>query len=186
MAISCVIFSLIFYDANLYTFAETSLTTSTSSAVLYSHFLCLNSFKFLILLCMIVCLMRYLFPYIVYGYIQPLNHSLKYGDWHTLICYLNCINKVKPGNRPILIIREIINFERKVLQETLKAMEKYKENRVIFPTIMETSDFLWFKAPGIRKSRLSYLPYVIKEMDFEEGKYELVTRLKMFTLEEYT
>ena len=65
-------------------------------------------------------------------------------------------------------------------------MEKYKENRVIFPTIMETSDFLWFKALGVRKSRLSYLPYVIKEMDFEEGKYELVTRLKMFTLEEYT
>ena len=128
-----------------------------------------NSSSHPVVLCIIVCLMWYLYLYIVYGYIQPLNHSLEHGDWSTLICYLNCISKVKPGNRPILIIRVIINFERKVLQETLKAMEKYKENRVIFPTIMETSDFLWFKAPRVHKSRLSYLPYVIKEMDFEEG-----------------
>ena len=100
--------------------------------------------------------------------------------------YLNCVSKVKPGNRPILIIRQIINFEPKVLQETLKSMEQHKENKVTSPTIIETSDFLWFKAPGVRKSRSSYMPYVIQEMSFEEGKHELVTRLKIITLEDYT
>ena len=52
--------------------------------------------------------------------------------------YLNCVSKVKPGSRTILIIREIVNFVPNVLQETL---EKYEEDRISFPTIMETSDF---------------------------------------------
>ena len=72
-----------------------------------------------------------------------------------------------------------------MLQETLKALEHYKEDRVLFPTVLETSDFLWFQTPGVRKSRSSYWPYVIKEMDYEEGKHELVTKWKVFTLEQY-
>ena len=73
-----------------------------------------------------------------------------------------------------------------MLQETLKSMEQYKENKVTFPIIIETSDFLWFKVPGVRKSRSSYMPCVIQEMSFEEGKHELVTCLKIITLEDYT
>ena len=65
-------------------------------------------------------------------------------------------------------------------------MQKYKEGGVNYPTIMETSDFLWFEVPQVRKSRSSYEPYVIEEMSFEEDKYELVTTMKMFTLEDYT
>ena len=72
-----------------------------------------------------------------------------------------------------------------MLQETLKALEHYKEDRVLFPTVLETSDFLWFQTPGVRKSRSSYWPYVIKKMDYEEGKHELVTKWKVFTLEQY-
>ena len=126
-----------------------------------------------------------LFPYAIYERVQPLDQNLRHGDWTTLICYLNCVSKAKPGNRPILIIREIINFQANVLEETLKALEHYKENRVSFPAVLETSGFLWFRAPGVRKSRSSYWPYVIKEMDYEEGKHELVIKLKIFTLKEY-
>lgn len=35
---------------------------------------------------------------------------------------------------------------------------------------METSDFLWFEVPGVRKSRSSYES--IEEMSFEEGLYQ--------------
>ena len=61
-------------------------------------------------------------------------------------------------------------------------MEEYKEGRVNYPTIMETSDFLCFEVPGVHKSRSSYEPYVIEEMSFEEDKYELVTTMKMLQL----
>ena len=37
------------------------------------------------------------------------------------------------------------------LQETLKALEHYKEDRVLFPTVLETSDFLWFQTLGVKK-----------------------------------
>ena len=73
-----------------------------------------------------------------------------------------------------------------MLQEALKAMEKYKESRISFPSILETSDFLWFEVPEVRKSRALYEPYVIEEMSFEKGRDKLVTRMKMFALEDYT
>ena len=72
----------------------------------------------LMLVCILLFVLWQLFPYI-YGYIQPLNHSIEHGDCSTLISHLNCVSKVKPGNRPIVIVREIIaNFEPNMLQET--------------------------------------------------------------------
>ena len=103
-----------------------------------------------------------------------------------LICYLNCITEVKPGNRTIRIIRKIVNFEAKLLQECLKAMESCKDGRVIFPIILKTLDFLWFEVQGVHKSRSSYEPYVVQEMSFEEGRDELVTKIKIFTAEDFT
>lgn len=64
-------------------------------------------------------------------------------------------------------------------------MEKFKENGITFPIILETSDFLWFKVPAIRKSRSSFKPYLIKEMPFDEGIREVVVRNKLFSLPDY-
>ena len=117
----------------------------------------------LLLMCMLLMVLWYNFPYI-YGYIHTLNHvhSLEHGDLSTVICYMNCGSKMKPGQGPIVIIREIINFEPKVLQET---MEHYKEDGVSFG-----ADFLWIKARGFI-NQLSYWPYVIEVVCFEEGKH---------------
>lgn len=98
---------------------------------------------------------------------------------------MNCITEAEPNNRTILIIREIINFEGETLHECLRAMEKFKENGITFPIILETSDFLWFKVPAIRKSRSSFKPYLIKEMPFDEGIREVVVRNKLFSLHDY-
>lgn len=124
------------------------------------------------------------FPHMIYDYIQPLNTNLEGGDWTTLTCYMNCISQTRPENRTILIIREIINFEEYTLFECLKAMEKFKEGGMFFPIILETSNFLWFKVPAIRKSRSSFEPYLVNEMTVEEGK-EVVERIKMFNQSEF-
>ena len=41
-----------------------------------------------------------------------------------------------PNNRTLLIIREIINFEEGTLHEAMTAMEKFKENGVLFPIML--------------------------------------------------
>ena len=96
--------------------------------------------------------------YVLYEIIQPVNTDLEKGDWNILICYLNCISSVRPTNQTILIIREIINLEKATLFECLKAMENYKEDQVNFPMILETSDFLWFEVPSVKKSCSLYEP----------------------------
>ena len=133
----------------------------------------------------IVFMVWFVFPHVVYEAIQPLNINLESGDWSTLICYMNCISVVKPNNRTILIIREIMNFENTTLQECMKAMERFKENVISFPVILETSDFLWFQLPAIKKSRSSFEPYLTKEMSLKEGEEELVVRTKMFTFKDF-
>ena len=37
-------------------------------------------------------------------YMRPINHTITSGDWETLVCYLNKLAKLKPENRPILLI----------------------------------------------------------------------------------
>ena len=71
------------------------------------------------------------------------------------------------------------------MQECLKPMERCKDGRVIFP-IIKTSDFLGFETPGVHKSRSSYEPSVEQEISFEEGRDELVTKIKMYTVEDFT
>ena len=90
-----------------------------------------------------------------------------------------------PNNRTLLIIRELINFEEGTLHEAMTAMEKFKENGVLFPIMLEISNFLLFKVPAIRKSRSSFHPYLVSEMNYKEGKEELVDCTKLFTLSEY-
>lgn len=125
------------------------------------------------------------FPHILHEAAQPLNNNLENGDWTTLICYMNCITEARPSNRTILLIREIINFERDTLNECLRAMEKFKQNGMLFPIILETSDFLWFEVPAIKKSRSSFEPYLIREMTFDEGNEEVVMRNGMFNTSDY-
>ena len=56
-------------------------------------------------------------------------------------------------------------------------MDNYKEDQVYFPMILETSDFLWFEVPSVKKSCSSYEPYLIREMSFNEGIQEVVEKV---------
>ena len=99
----------------------------------------------LIVFCVSLLFLWNTFRYVIYEHIQPLDSTLRHGDWTTLVCYLNCISTATPGNRPILSIQEIINFKPSVLQETLKALEHYKEDRVLFLPYWKHRIFFGFK-----------------------------------------
>ena len=64
-------------------------------------------------------------------------------------------------------------------------MGKFKENGMLYPIILETSDFLWFEVPAIKKSRSSFEPYLIREMTFDEGNEEVVIRNGMYNTSDY-
>ena len=56
---------------------------------------------------------------------------------------------------------------------------------MFFPIVLETSNFLWFELPAIKKSRSSFHPYLINEMSSDEGKEEVVECNKLFSLSEH-
>ena len=96
----------------------------------------------------------------------------------------NCITMEKHQNRIIQIIRELMNFHSDTLQECLRAMEKAKEKEITLPIILETSDTLWSEVLAVKRSRLSFHPYYIQEIQYEEGIHDLVES-GLCTLEEY-
>ena len=105
--------------------------------------------------------------------INPIHSSLQDGNWDTLICYLNCVSTKKPENRPILVIHELINFHLDTPHECL--MENAKEKQVYFN--------LWSEMLAFKKSGLSYRPYYMQEMSYEEEQ-DLI-KSELFTLDEY-
>ena len=66
-------------------------------------------------------------PIALIDYMKPINHTIAGGDWQTLICYLNKLAKIKPLNRPILIIRELNGMDDETLFSCFSALEKVKQ-----------------------------------------------------------
>jgi len=97
--------------------------------------------------------------------------------------FLNFVAYNSLGIRPILIIREVMNFDGKTSYDCSHAMEKTKEGGILFPIILVTSDTLWFKVLAVKTSKISFDPYYIKDMSFNEGKHELAERFNMWSLE---
>ena len=82
----------------------------------------------------------------------------------------------KPNARPILIVRELSSLEHNTLNECFQVMERTKEGGILIPFILETSDMLWFEVSTVKKSRMSFEPYFIKEMTCGEAKEEFVDK----------
>lgn len=118
--------------------------------------------------------------------IDPLHRRILNGSWNSLICTCNAISMCAPQNRSVLIVREFMNMNEDDLLRLMKSLEKMKQKQVHFPVILETADFLWLDQSPVGKSSSSFEPYTVKPMSFEEGKKEIVERLKIWTLEEYT
>ena len=124
-------------------------------------------------------------PISLIEYMGSINHSISDGDWITLMCYLNKLVEVKPENRPILLIREINNLDNDTLLSCLSALETAKENLIMFPIIMETSDSTWDAVAAVKNSRSSFTRYYMQEMSYYEGLTEVVYRLKLFKKKDY-
>ena len=120
-------------------------------------------------------------PIALIEYMKPINHTISGGDWQTLVCYLNKLTLTKIDNRPILIIKELHGMNDETMFECLRAFEKVKQENILFPAILETSDNKWNMVPAIKRSRSSFSLYYIEEMTYDEGLIEIVNRLKLFT-----
>ena len=119
---------------------------------------------------------------LIYNIITP---GILHGNWNSLRCNLNAVCKCEPGKKPIVIIREISNFDDNALQECLASLEKMKEGLVKYPVILETSQFSWLKASSVYKSRLSFCPYYIEEMTQSELTAEFVDKRQLWSEKEF-
>ena len=124
-------------------------------------------------------------PTALYMILQPYDVSVNYGDWSTLICFLNVIATTQTDHKPILIIKEIVNMDHHCLQECMRSLEQAKEGRIHYPVLLETSDNMWFNITAIKKSRSAFQTYYVSEMSYDEGHKDLVDSLKVWTSEEY-
>ena len=106
----------------------------------------------------------YIFDFSCFPFFDWPDHSEIASDTPDL----NCVSIKKPENRPILIIRELINFHPDTLHECLQAMEKAKEGEVYLQIILETSDNLWSEMLAFKRSGLSFSPYYMQEMSYKE------------------
>ena len=106
--------------------------------------------------------------------LNPLNVSLRNGDWKILVCFLNCMSTDIPENMPILIIHELINFNPETLQECFREMEKAKQKEISISVILETSDNSWYELVAVKRLRLSFKPYYMQEMVYEELEKDII------------
>ena len=61
-----------------------------------------------------------------------------------------------------------------------------KEGNLDFPVILETLDFQCFNHSAVRKSSSSFQKYYVDEMSFVEGRAELIDKLKMWDVHNFT
>ena len=119
---------------------------------------------------------------LIYNIVTP---GILHGNWNSLRCNLNAVCKCQPGKKPIVIIREISNFDENALQECLASLEKMKEGLIKYPVILETSRVSWLKASSVYKSRLSFCPYYVEEITQPELTSEFVDKRQLWSEEEF-
>ena len=79
------------------------------------------------------------------------------------------VGRNKTRNRPILLIREINNMDDGTLLSCLSALETAKENLILFPIIMETSDSKWDATAPVKKSFFHLLGITWKKCHILKG-----------------
>ena len=117
--------------------------------------------------------------------IRPTQNAISSGDWHALSCSCNAISLCVPEHRPIVIVRELTNFNSESLQAFLRSLEQMKQGDIHYPVLVESSDFQWAHESPVVKSRDSFMIYHLQEMTYEKGLAELVHKFRIWTEEEY-
>lgn len=115
------------------------LTHMPQQSLLYLSILCAAIFSILL---------AFNYRFLIYNIITPgiLNGNVK------LQCNLNAVCRCEPERKPIVIIREISNFDDNALEECLASLEKVEEGLVKYPMILETSYYSWLKTSPVHKS----------------------------------
>ena len=94
--------------ASLYTIVITILSVVGGLRFLWDYIQRINLLKYLgylgavigglmIVFCVGLLFLWNTFPHVIYERIQPLDSTLRHGDWTTLVCYLNCISTATPA-----------------------------------------------------------------------------------------
>ena len=114
-----------------------------------------------------------------------IQHRIGDSDWSTAFCCLNAIGHCTI--KPILIIRDVKNFESHHLHRFFATVEKRKEreNANYFTLIIETSDNLWMNEAIMDTSNFAFLFYYLPPMTYQVGKEEMVSKYGMFNEEMY-
>lgn len=117
--------------------------------------------------------------------VHPVRKNIVSGDWYTLICSCNAISKCAPERRPIVIVRELTNFDPRSLEDFLRSLERMKQGDIHYPVLVESSDFQWaYEFPVLRSSD-SYMMYHLQAMTKKEVRSEVVHKFKIWTEEEF-
>ena len=114
-----------------------------------------------------------------------IQYRIGNSDWSTAFCCLNAIGHC--NIRPILIIRDVKNFESQHLHQFFATVEKRKEreNANSFALIIETSDNLWMNEAIMDTSNSAFNFYYLPPMTYQVGKEEMVNKYSMFNEETY-
>ena len=143
----------------------------------------LLSVMVLFLLVLTACIVNWYI--IVEVVIHPIQNDISIGDWYTLSCCCNAISLCAPEHRPVVVVRELTNFNSESLLAFLRSLERMKQGEIHYPVLVESSDFNWAHELPVLKSSDSFMIYHLQEMMYEEGLTEVVHKFKIWTEEEY-
>lgn len=91
------------------------------------------------------------------SFMQPISGKMVNGDWKTLVCYLNRLTEIKPENRAILIIRDLVSINNETVSACLDALvQKVTEGELLFPVILVTLDNKWYRFKAVRSSHTAF------------------------------
>ena len=171
---------------------ELAITVGVGTCTLVSSFYwLLQHWKKAFLLSLMLLVSIFLAAYATNRYIimevviHPIQNGISSGDWYALSCCCNAISLCAPEHRPILIVRELTNFNSESLQAFLRSLERMKQGDIYYPVLVESSDFQWAHESPVLKSTDSFIMYHLQEMTYEEGLAEVVHKFKIWTEEEY-
>jgi len=125
------------------------------------------------------------YPVYLYETIQPLNVSISSGDWKSLVCSIGGIALCSPERMPILIVREVMNFDEDSLASLLKSLEKAKERTLHFPVVIETSDFYNFNSTAVSKSMTSFYYYELADLNMTYARRMFVDEYCIWSDDEF-
>lgn len=117
--------------------------------------------------------------------VTTVREKIEQSDWFNMFCCLRTITHCSHKG-PILIIRDVTNFQPETLRYLLSSLHSLKEETnsdetksITFPVILETLGSF------MDSNTAAFERFSLQEMSYEEGKQELVTKYHIFNTSLY-